>query len=60
MSSRLTAAANAGDFIFFLTDFGVIPTSPSGRTYAHASRKPDSSSTAKSVFSIGESRETPR
>ena len=60
MSSRLTAAAKAGVLSFFLTDLGVIPTSPSGRTYAHAMMKPQSSSTANSVFSIGESRETPR
>ena len=59
MSSRLTAAANEGCLSFFLTDFGVIPTRPSGRTYATARTKPDSSSTAYSVFSIGVSRETP-
>ena len=57
-SSRLTAAANAGVFIFFLTDLGVIPWMPSGRTNAHAITKPDSSSTANRVFSSQESRET--
>ena len=59
-SSRLTAAAKAGVLSFFLTDFGVSPWMPSGRTYAQAMMKPDSSSTANSVFSIGVSRETPR
>jgi len=59
-SSRLIAAANAGVFIFFFTDLGVIPWIPCGRTYAHAIRKPHSSSTANRVFSIGLSRETPR
>ena len=29
---RSTAAANAGDFIFFLTDLGVSPSMPCGRT----------------------------
>jgi hypothetical protein len=33
---------------------------PVGRTYAQAMMKPESSSTAYSVFSIGVSRETPR
>ena len=59
-SSRFTAAAKAGVFIFFLTDFGVRPWIPVGRTYAQAMMKPDSSSTANSAFSIGVSRETPR
>ena len=59
-SSRSTAAANAGVFIFFLTDFGVMPVDA---LRAARRRRPcrsrDSSSTAYSVFSIGESRETP-
>ena len=50
----------SGVFIFFLTDLGVMPWMPSGRTNAHAITNPDSSSTANKVFSIGESRETPR
>ena len=45
-SSRVTAAANDGCLSFFLTDFGVSPWMPVGRTYAQAGRKPDSSSTA--------------
>ena len=60
IASRSTAAANAGVFIFFLTDFGVMPVIPSGRTYAQAITNPLSSSTANSVFSIGVSRETSR
>ncbi len=58
-SSRLTAAAKLGDFIFFLTDLGVMPTRPSGRTYAHARMKPESSSTANSALSMSVSRGTP-
>ena len=38
--------AKLGCFSFFLTDFGVIPTMPVGRTSAHAATNPDSSSTA--------------
>ena len=60
-SSRLTAAAKLGCFSFFLTDLGVMPVDA---LRAHVARrpatKPDSSSTAYSVFSIGVSRETPR
>ena len=37
-----------------------MPWIPSGRTYAQAITKPHSSSTAYSVFSIAESRETSR
>ena len=59
-SSRLTAAAKLGCLSFFLTDLGVSPWMPSGRTSAQATRKPDSSSTAYSVCSSGDSRETPR
>ena len=59
-SSRFTAAAKAGVFIFFLTDLGVRPWMPVGRTYAQAITNPDSSSTAYRVFSIGLSRDTPR
>src|SRR5690606_12387007 len=59
MSSRLTAAANRLSFSFFFTDFGVIPASPSGRTWATAVTKPASSSTAKSVFAMRLSRGTP-
>ena len=50
-SSRLTAAANDGCLSFFLTDLGVRPWMPSGRTQAQATRKPQSSSTASSVRS---------
>ena len=50
MSSRLTAAAKLGGFIFFFTDFGFIPAIPVGRTSATAAMKPLSSSTAKSVL----------
>ena len=60
MSSRLTAAAKLGCFIFFFTDFGLIPVIPVGRTIATAPMKPLSSSTAKSVFDIRVSRGTPR
>ena len=60
MSSRLTAAAKLGCFIFFLTDFGVIPAIPVGRTIATAPTKPLSSSTAKRVREIRDSRGTPR
>ena len=56
----MTAAANEGCLIFFFTDFGVSPWMPSGRTYAQAIMNPLSSSTAYSVFSIRESRDTPR
>ena len=42
------------------TDFGVIPWMPVGRTSAQAAMKPDSSSTAKSVFAICVSRGTSR
>jgi hypothetical protein len=45
---RETAAAKARSFSFFVTDFGVNPSSPVGRTYATAVMKPASSSTAKS------------
>ena len=59
-SSRFTPAAKLGCFSFFFTDFGVMPWMPSGRTYAQAEMKPDSSSTANSVFAIRDSRGTPR
>ena len=35
-----------------MTDFGVMPSMPVGRTSAHAAMKPDSSSTANSVFAM--------
>src|SRR5690606_18253122 len=59
-SSRLTPRAKALSFSFFRTLF----TSRSarlldGRTSAHATRNPQSSSTAKSARAIGVSRETP-
>ncbi len=56
--SRSTAAANDGCFSFFFTDFGFIPSIPVGRTRAQAAMKPDSSSTAYSVFAISVSRGT--
>ena len=37
---------------FFFTDFGFIPSIPVGRTRAQAAMKPESSSTAYSVFAI--------
>ena len=59
-SSRFTPAAKLGCFSFFLTDLGVMPWIPSGRTYEQAAMKPDSSSTANSVFAMRDSRGTPR
>ena len=59
-SSRETAAANDGCLSFFLTDFGVRPWIPAGRTYAQATRKPQSSSTATSVRSMADWGSTPR
>ena len=59
-SSRSTAAAKLGCLSFFLTDFGVMPWMPVGRTSAQAATNPDSSSTANSVFASGVSRGTPR
>jgi len=59
-SSRETAAANAGVLSFFLTDLGVMPWMPSGRTYAHARTKPLSSSTARRARSSGVSAGTSR
>ena len=58
-SSRLTAAANEGCLSFFFTDFGFMPSMPVGRTSAQAATKPESSSTAYSVFAIRVSRGTP-
>ena len=56
--SRSTAAAKDGCFSFFFTDFGFIPSIPVGRTSAQAAMKPESSSTAYSVFAISVSRGT--
>ena len=39
-SSRLTPAAKLGCFSFFLTDLGVMPSMPVGRTSAQAAMKP--------------------
>ena len=45
---------------FFFTDFGFMPSIPVGRTSAQAAMKPESSSTANSVFAMSVSRGTPR
>ena len=59
MSARLTAAANALSLSFFLTDLGCRSPMPAGRTLQQATMKPASSSTAKSVFAIGDVRGVP-
>jgi hypothetical protein len=59
-SSRFTPAAKLGCFSFFFTDFGAMPSMPVGLTSAQAAMKPESSSTAYSVFAIRLSRGTPR
>ncbi len=57
---RSTFAANATVFSFLRTDFTFMPSIPVGRTSAQAVTKPESSSTAYSVFAIRVSRGTPR
>ena len=53
MSSRLTLRANALSFSFFFTDDGFTSASAfDGCTRAQATRKPHSSSHAKSAFAI--------
>ena len=60
ISPRSTLAANDGCFSFFRTDLTFMPSMPVGRTSAQAPTKPESSSTANSVFAIVVSRGTPR
>ncbi len=60
ISSRLTLRANSFFFIFFITDSTLTSSIfLEGCTIAHATRNPESSSTANNVFSINESRLTP-